>query len=253
MLNIKSTRRIKPPRCIIYGAGGIGKSTLASRAPGALFFQTEDGLNNVDAVSAGLFTTYTDFITALSDFCTHAAEYAQFKTVVIDSLDWLERLIWEHVAQENKVSSIEKIAYGRGYTFALAYFQTVLSILDEINKSGRAVLLLCHSRAELSGDPDAPDIKKNDLKLHKTSRSLVVEWADAVLYATRLRGTARGEASPRVLRVNDSPTYFSKTRYTVPDPCQFSIIEYFNAVAADQRRTTDDFDAVTSEGEDNAA
>lgn len=246
MLNIKSTRRIKPPRCIIYGAGGIGKSTIAAQSPGALFFQTEDGLANVNAVSAGIFTTYTDFVTALSEFIAHIDDFKQFKTIVIDSLDWLERIIWEHVAQENKVTFIEKIAYGRGYMFALSYFQTVLCMLDEINKAGRAVLLLCHSRAETSGDPDAPDVKKNDLKLHKTSKALVVEWADAVLYATRLRGTARGEASPRVLRVNDSATYFAKTRYTVPDPCPFSILEYFNAVAADQRRAADDFDAVTT-------
>ena len=40
-----STRaRAKPPRILVYGTEGIGKSTFGSQAPKPIFVQTEDGL-----------------------------------------------------------------------------------------------------------------------------------------------------------------------------------------------------------------
>jgi hypothetical protein len=39
-----------------------------------------------------------------------------YESVVIDSLDWLERLVWDSLCQEYGVSSIEKVdgGYARG-------------------------------------------------------------------------------------------------------------------------------------------
>ncbi len=37
-----------PPRIMVYGTEGIGKSTIASRAPKPIFVQTEDGLGEID-------------------------------------------------------------------------------------------------------------------------------------------------------------------------------------------------------------
>ena len=51
--------------------------------------------------------------------------------MVIDSLDWLETLIWKQVCTDNKVSSIEKIGYGRGYNEALVI---LVVLFDELNK-----------------------------------------------------------------------------------------------------------------------
>lgn len=41
---IQSGRSTAPPRLMIYGTEGIGKSTLAARVPQPIFIQTEDGL-----------------------------------------------------------------------------------------------------------------------------------------------------------------------------------------------------------------
>ena len=42
-----------------------------------------------------------------------------FRTVVVDSLDWLEPLVWEHTARTNGWKNIEQPGYGKGYVAAL--------------------------------------------------------------------------------------------------------------------------------------
>ena len=40
-----------PPRILIYGVQGIGKSTFGASAPAPIFLPTEDGLGVIDAPS----------------------------------------------------------------------------------------------------------------------------------------------------------------------------------------------------------
>ena len=45
-----------PPRLMIYGSEGVGKSTFAANAPKAIFIQTEDGLSEIDCAKLPLVT-----------------------------------------------------------------------------------------------------------------------------------------------------------------------------------------------------
>ena len=76
-----------PPRLIVYGTEGIGKSTFASEAPAPIFVQTEDGLAEIECDKFPLATTFEEVQAALSELYS---EQHDFQTVVIDSFDWLE-------------------------------------------------------------------------------------------------------------------------------------------------------------------
>lgn len=240
MLNITKTRKPTPPRIVVYGAGGIGKSTLAARFPSPLFFQTEDGLANIDAVSAGLFRNYTDLATALDELRNHPDEYASFKTIVIDSIDCMERLLWDVVCASSKVASIEKIPYGRGYSMAAELLRSFLDLLSSLQAQGKIVLLVAHGVPVVYNDPETTDLHKFDLRLHKTSKALLVEWSDLVLFATRKKGTAKGNISERVLKSQDSPTHYAKSRYNLPDSIAMDAGELLSLVAADQQREAEE-------------
>ena len=95
--NIQTGRENKPPRIMVYGQEGVGKSTLGASAPDPIFIQTEDGLGEIDTCKFPLAGSLSDVLaelTALRD------EEHNFRTVVIDSLDWLERLIFDEVCKE---------------------------------------------------------------------------------------------------------------------------------------------------------
>ena len=52
----------QPPRIMIYGSEGVGKSTFAASAPKPVFVQTEDGLSEIDCAKFPLCTSYAEVV-----------------------------------------------------------------------------------------------------------------------------------------------------------------------------------------------
>ena len=152
--NIQTGKENKPPRIMIYGSEGVGKSTFGASAPNAVFIQTEDGLSEIDCKKFPLAHTLAEVaseLTALRD------EQHDFRTVVIDSVDWLERIIFDEVCREFGVRSIEKAdgGYGRGYVHALTHWRKILNILQELrDKRGMMIILVAHAKVERFEDPE---------------------------------------------------------------------------------------------------
>jgi hypothetical protein len=94
---IQTGKEVKPRRLTLYGVHGVGKSTYGAMAEQPIFIQTEDGLNDIACDKFPLATSYADVLAALSELYTQQHEY---RTVVLDSLDWLERLIFADVCEK---------------------------------------------------------------------------------------------------------------------------------------------------------
>ena len=158
MTQVQRGRMAKPPRILVYGTEGIGKSTFGSQAPKPIFVQTEDGLDELDCDKFPLATNYDDVLTALTELKTQAHDY---ESIVIDSLDWLERLIWDKLCAQNGVNSIEKVdgGYARGYTHALTYWREIIDQLNVLRngytgrnfRDSRAVLRFAFGRGIEAG------------------------------------------------------------------------------------------------------
>jgi hypothetical protein len=221
-----------PPRLLVYGTEGIGKSTLAAGAPQPVFIQTEDGLNEIACEKFPLVTTVDDVLAALAEL---AAEEHPYQTVVLDSLDWTERLIFDAVCREFRVSSIEKAdgGYQRGYVHALTHWRKVVDALNALRVGkGLAVILIAHAKVEKFEDPEATTYDRYSPRLHKHACALLTEWCDAVLFATRkyrtetedtgfgrTRTIAVGvgaEGGERILRCVGSPACVAKNRFGLP-------------------------------------
>lgn len=148
--SISTGKTRQPRRIMLYGTHGIGKSTWAASAPKPIFIQTEDGLADIDCDSFPLCETFEDAIGCLRSLYESDHEY---KTVVIDSADWLERLIWAQVCADKNVTSIEDIGYAKGYTFAVDHWSRIINGLNALRAQGMASILLAHSQIEKFEDP----------------------------------------------------------------------------------------------------
>lgn len=230
--DIRKGRRSSPPRLLIYGTEGIGKSTLAAQAPKPIFIPTEDGLDQIDCHSFPVANEYGDVVQALT---TLYADKHDYQTVVLDSLDWLERLVWDAVCKRFGSRHIEQVdkGFGRGYSHALTEWQEVIAGLNALRiDHGMAVIMLAHSKVEKFEDPESVTYDRYAPRLHKTVCSFVTEWACAVLFAGRKvitkteetgfgreRSIAAGlgrDGGDRILKCIGSPSCIAKNRYGMP-------------------------------------
>lgn len=222
----------KAPRIIIYGDAGTGKTTFGAMAPSPVFIQTEDGLGNLDATAFPLAQSFDDVMQALTSLYS---EDHQFKTLVIDSLDWLEPLVWKQVCIEHKVASIEALPYGKGYVESLAVWRRFFDGITALRDArGMTVVMTAHSQIVRVEDPTLPAYDRHSLKLHKRAAAVAEEFADVILYAAvqtntvsedagfngkRVRATTTGE---RVMHTVGQPAFLAKSRYALPSPMPLS-------------------------------
>ena len=237
--SITKGREAQPPRIMIYGSEGVGKSTFAALAPNPVFVQTEDGLSEIDCSKFPLAKSFDDVVLQLQAVRDEQHDYG---TVVIDSLDWLERLVWDRVCADYGVKSIEKAdgGYGKGYVHALTYWRQIVSLLDDIRaRKGMAVILIAHAAVERFEDPEHAAYDRYTPRLHKKACSLVCEWVDAVLFASRRMrvDSTTGKAAPvgadggeRILRTNGSPACIAKNRFGLPTELPLSWSAFVEAL-----------------------
>jgi hypothetical protein len=226
LANIYTTTATLPPRVIIHGREGSGKTTLAAQFPGPIFLQTEDGCPaGLEIPTFGVLASYDNVIAAIMAL---GHEQHNFQTVVIDSVDALEPFLWDATCVANNWKSIESAGYGRGYVEADKQWNDLLAGLDWLRRNRRMmVVLIAHSAVETLNDPRVPSYTSYQLRLHKRGRALVQDWADAIGFlATELviqtedqgfrKRTRADGGSARYLHWEGKPAFTAKNRYSLP-------------------------------------
>lgn len=245
--NLKSVQRnesIAAPRVVIYGVEGIGKSTFAAGAPKPIFILTEDGLGSLAVDHFPLATKTSDVLEAIASLYS---EKHAFGTVVIDSLDWLENIIWREVEAAHDAKDL---AYGKGAVIAAEKWREILAGLNALrNDKGMAVVLIAHCTIKRFDSPETEPYDRYQIKLQDRASALVREWADAVLFAnyktvvrkddvgfnkTVARGVSSGE---RLLFTAERPAYMAKNRYALPDSISLSWEQFAANLAVSSKST----------------
>lgn len=216
---VKKTITRKPPRIVLHGVHGVGKSTWAAGAPAPVFIQTEDGLVNIEVDHFPVAQSMDEAFSFIGHLINEEHEY---KTVVIDTVDWLEKLIWRKVCEDNNVKSIEGIGYGKGYMFAQQHWDRFFNGLDMLRNKGLAVVVLAHNEIKTFNPPDGEAYDRYQIKLHKHAASKLEEWADLVLFANFKVYVDSDtnkvvNSSERVIHTTNRPAWRAKTRYSLPE------------------------------------
>lgn len=228
----------RPPRLLIYGTKGIGKSTLAASAPSPVFLDVEDGLTSIP-VSRWRIFTFEAALDAIEVLLRRDAH--EFQTVAIDSLDHMERLVWAAVCRSYGVDTIEKVekGYGRGYVIALDLWRDFLAGLEALrDQCGMGVVMIAHHEIRRFDSPESEPYDRYQLKLHKLAAGLVQESVDAVLFANYRISTVEKDVGfnkkvtravgggARALHTTERPAWSAKNRYAMPDslPMEWSAI-----------------------------
>ena len=232
---ISKGKKKKPRRTVLYGVHGIGKSTFAAAFPDAVFVPTEDGISDLDVAS---FPLCLDLSSAYQAIIELGGGDHEYKTVIVDSADWLERLIWKKVCQNEGKKAITDFGYGAGYGKANQIFADILNALNCCRDNGMNVVLIAHCAISRFENPEGDSYDRYVPKLHKDAAALIQEWADEVFFATykvnvrksdegfnKERGVGVG-AGERVLRTTERPAHLAKNRLGLPDELPMSYEAY---------------------------
>jgi hypothetical protein len=178
-----------PSKIIIYGVPKIGKSRLASQWPAPFFIDIEGGLgyldNEVDATPR--LRSFDDVMAWFKHL--YESETLAAKTIVIDSLDWLEKLAQERLIKREGATSItdpscKAFAYHKGVEEAASDAIKALKWLDAIHeKHGTVAVLIAHSEVKTVDLPNQEPYSRHQLKLSKALAGKSNEWADLILFA----------------------------------------------------------------------
>lgn len=222
MSKIIKGKQFGPRRIVIYGGPGIGKSTWAAGAPSPIFVPTEDGVRDIDCDKYPVANSLDEWEENLKDLATQVESY---KTVVVDSLDWLEGLVWRKLCEEDGVDSIEKYAkgYGKGYATASERFAAILRKLNWFTTKGLHVVCICHDKVQKVVDTEQPEYDRLTLRLHDKTAAKVIEWADEVFCFKNKVTVEEGDRSNRAvgkireIRCCNTPAVLAKNRLAMPE------------------------------------
>ena len=231
MLNIKTGIQKRAVKVVITGTEGIGKSTLASHAPDALFIDTEGGTDQIDTRRISGLKTWDELKAVVDEVI---ATPSCCRTLVLDTADWAEGMCIRHICTKFKVAGLESLGYGKGYTYLYEEFGTLLEKLNKLIPLGISVIIIAHAKMrkqELPEEQGAFD--RWELKLSRQVAPLVKEWADAVLfcnYKTMViandSGAKKAVGGERVIYTTHHPCWDAKNRFGLKEelPLDFSSI-----------------------------
>lgn len=218
-------------KIVCYGPEGIGKSTFAAQFPDPLFIDTEGSTKDMDVArtpapsSWMMLMEQVQYVKNHPDIC---------RTLVIDTADWAEHLCIEQICDKKKISGIEDIGFGKGYTYVQEEFGRLLNLLEEVVKVGINAVITAHAKMRKFELPDElGSYDRWEMKLTKQTAPLVKEWADMVLFANyktfvvnvdgqgAQKGKNKAQGGKRVMYTTHHSCWDAKNRYGLADEVPF--------------------------------
>lgn len=213
-------------RILLYGTGGIGKTTLAAMAPSPAFIDLDESLGKLKLkvpVVQGV-GTWAELRAVLQ-----GDGWDGIKTIVIDTVTKAEELAVAHTLLTVKhekggvVNSVEGYGFGKGLTHVYETFMGLLADIDRHSRAGRNTIFISHECVQTVPNPRGDDYKRYEPRLQdpasgKSSiRSRMKEWADHTLFLAydietkEKKGIGSGS---RTLWTSELPFCMAKCRST---------------------------------------
>jgi hypothetical protein len=222
VLKIVRGRQHTALKVVLYGTEGIGKTSLAAQFPAPLILDTEKGSNQLDVARAPI-TSWQQLMLAVREL---TVQPQGFQTIVVDSLDWAERLCKEHVCKDHGKKSLEDWAYGKGFNLFADTFATLLAACDKLIDVGLHVVLVSHSKVVKVNPPDQSEgYDRYELDLDKRNAPGAKEWADLLLFLNFRTKVVQGDdgkaraigGKERVMFAERCAAWDAKNRFGLPE------------------------------------
>lgn len=223
---------IVPPVSVITGPIGVGKTHTACQAQAPIMLDLEHGAEIEDIPKIPLYGKEISFDDCMESLRLIFANHKKMgvKTVIVDSMDWVQKLIHKEVCKQKGVETIEEMKWGAGYQFAASLAQDFFNGLDSLRHLGLEIIIICHTQIVKVDEPIHNVYEIYDLKLDRLIRNSLKEWATIIAFCefeqtTQLKGERFGKkvykatsTGNRVMHTVPQAGFVAKSRIPIPSP-----------------------------------
>ena len=217
---------------VVTGATAVGKTHFACQSDAPIMLDLEHGAeihNNQKIPLYGKDIVFDDCIEALRLIYTNHKKIG-VKTVIVDSMDWVQKLIHKEVCKQKNVETIDELKWGAGYQLSASLAQDFINGLDSLRQLGLEIVIICHTQIVKVDEPIHDLYEIYDLKLDRLIRNTIKEWATIIAFCefdqkTHLKGERFGQkvykaisTGNRIMHTVPQAGFAAKSRIPIPSP-----------------------------------
>lgn len=236
MLKVKQSNPNRPYRFLIYGEEGLGKSTFGAKAEKPIFISAEGGTDQLTDSQGNPVSeiesvkTWSDVKKAAKDLLSFPHD---FKTLVIDSLDWIETMAQKEIIGETGKTIITVDGgYNSGFKRAQSMLKEFIQDLELLREQKNMnIIFTAHAQTKEKKDPmQADNYHRYQIKCNELFSEAAIEWCDAMFFVgletfvktkdKEKTGKAFG-GDRRLMYTTQKPSFRAKNRYSMPESFVF--------------------------------
>ncbi len=218
----------RPISVLVHGGPGCGKSTFAAGSPDPVFIDADNRSAHLN-VRRYIPSSWDD---VLDGFRLAAKGELKCGTLVVDTLDQVELLLWKDLAAKHNVETIEDVGGGwqKGYVAALAEWRRLCAAIDAVRARGINTVLVAHSQVKTFQNPAGENYDRWEVQLDKRAHKLLTARVDGVGFAafdTVIVKSKEGKAKAKssgIARLSFAPSAACETKRFArfPESCELS-------------------------------
>lgn len=224
------SRDLRGYSVFLYGEPKTGKTTIASKFPGALLLAFEKGYNTLPGVMAKPLNTWSEFKKVLTELKDPEVQKV-FQTVIIDTADIAYSLCEQYICSRESTAtatydSIGDVPYGKGYKLAQAEFDVCIR---KILQMDYGLVIISHSKDKVIKDEAGNEITKIVPTLDDRAKLICERTCDIIGYS---RSVSVDDGEKTLLFMRGTPRFDAGSRFKYsPDYIEFNYDNLVNAIA----------------------
>lgn len=226
----------EPPLVMVYGPEGKGKSTFGATLPNPIIVDTEGKIGHIVAPKTPVPKDTEQVLRLLTMILREDHNY---KSLVIDSVDGLDKIFCDTICKANGAKEIldthiKALSFGGGYRMVRQQWGEILNLLLSIHKQRKMIIcLIGHAQIYNFEDPENAPYDRYTLKMHSNGKDcstaqMLFEWVNVIGFIREKRQVVGEDVgfNREVKRVQGSgvhslalehrPSFIAKNHYNLP-------------------------------------
>lgn len=234
----------------IFGAGGTGKTTLASQLDRALLLACEKGYNAIPGIMAQDITSWAEMKQVVRELKKPEVK-ERFKSISVDTVDLAADMCEKYICNREGVEKLGDIPWGGGFKLMKKEFEDVFRTIAQL---GYALFFISHAKDKVFKREDGTEYNQIVPSLSPSYNEIIRNMSDIEAYAHQVAiENGMPEVMLTIRSMDGSVECKSRFKYIEPEiPFNYEALSKALNDAIDKEAQMNDNQYVTDEREEAA-